>query len=66
MLYIILYVNGLKFNLLLYCIEGWCCYDEQSCDERWKRASILMSSKQWPDTRTGRTLRVYLLYIKSK
>lgn len=35
-------------------LEGWCCYDKPSCDERWSRAEYLMSSKEWPETRTGK------------
>lgn len=35
------------------CVEGWCCFDKRSCDERWSRAEYLMSSKEWPQTRIG-------------
>ncbi|XP_050526206.1 palmitoleoyl-protein carboxylesterase NOTUM isoform X3 [Daktulosphaira vitifoliae] len=36
---------------IVFLEEGWCCYDKQSCDERWSRAEYLMSSKEWPETR---------------
>ncbi|KAL5242347.1 hypothetical protein ACI65C_009757 [Semiaphis heraclei] len=38
---------------IVFLEEGWCCYDKPSCDERWSRAEYLMSSKEWPETRTG-------------
>ncbi|XP_025420804.1 palmitoleoyl-protein carboxylesterase notum1 [Sipha flava] len=37
---------------IVFLEEGWCCYDKQSCDERWSRAEFLMSSKEWPETRS--------------
>nr|CAD7446829.1 unnamed protein product [Timema bartmani] len=32
--------------------RGWYCYDQRSCHNRWMRLRHLMTSKQWPETRT--------------
>nr|CAD7407441.1 unnamed protein product [Timema poppensis] len=34
-------------------VGGWYCYDQRSCHSRWMRIRHLMTSKQWPETRTG-------------
>lgn len=35
------------------CAGGWYCYDQQSCHSRWQRLRHLMTSRHWPETRSG-------------
>ncbi|KAK6476135.1 carboxylesterase notum2-like [Huso huso] len=32
---------------------GWCCYNKETCDSRYKNIRRLMSSSEWPQTRKG-------------
>ncbi|XP_072036159.1 palmitoleoyl-protein carboxylesterase notum1-like isoform X2 [Amphiura filiformis] len=38
---------------LVYLEGGWYCYNEPSCRARWASSSRLMSSTEWPKTKTG-------------
>ncbi|KAJ4452363.1 hypothetical protein ANN_03896, partial [Periplaneta americana] len=37
----------------LLCAGGWYCYDQRSCHSRWQRLRHLMTSRHWPETRSG-------------
>ncbi|XP_076869773.1 carboxylesterase notum2 [Brachyhypopomus gauderio] len=38
---------------LIFLEGGWCCYNKETCDARYKNIPRLMSSSEWPQTRTG-------------
>lgn len=40
-------------NLRCVCPGGWYCFNKQTCDRRYERMRSLMSSTDWPQTRTG-------------
>lgn len=37
---------------------GWYCFNRENCDSRYDTMRRLMSSKDWPRTRTGQRARV--------
>lgn len=37
-------------------LGGWCCYNKETCDSRYKSIPRLMSSADWPQTRKGRLI----------
>lgn len=39
------------------CTGGWYCYDQRSCHTRWQRLRHLMTSRHWPETRSGMYVR---------
>ncbi|XP_030638538.1 carboxylesterase notum2 [Chanos chanos] len=38
---------------LIFLEGGWCCYNKETCDSRYKNIPRLMSSAAWPQTRKG-------------
>ncbi|XP_063286396.1 palmitoleoyl-protein carboxylesterase notum2-like [Pelobates fuscus] len=38
---------------IIFLEGGWCCYNKETCDVRYKSAKRLMSSSEWPPTRKG-------------
>ncbi|XP_048871226.1 carboxylesterase notum2 [Brienomyrus brachyistius] len=38
---------------LIFLEGGWCCYNKETCDSRYKNIPRLMSSSDWPQTRKG-------------
>ncbi|KAM4603496.1 carboxylesterase notum2 [Polymixia lowei] len=38
---------------LLFLEGGWCCYNKDTCDSRYQNIPRLMSSSDWPQTKTG-------------
>uniref|UniRef100_A0A671TCB2 Carboxylesterase notum2 n=1 Tax=Sinocyclocheilus anshuiensis TaxID=1608454 RepID=A0A671TCB2_9TELE len=38
---------------LIFLEGGWCCYNKETCDSRYKTIPRLMSSTDWPQTRKG-------------
>ncbi|XP_041959781.1 carboxylesterase notum2 isoform X1 [Alosa sapidissima] len=38
---------------LIFLEGGWCCYNKDTCDSRYKNTPRLMSSTDWPQTRKG-------------
>lgn len=40
-------------NLWCVCPGGWYCFNKQTCDRRYEMMRSLMSSTNWPQTRTG-------------
>ncbi|XP_017559168.1 carboxylesterase notum2 isoform X2 [Pygocentrus nattereri] len=38
---------------LIFLEGGWCCYNKETCDSRYKNIPRLMSSADWPQTRKG-------------
>uniref|UniRef100_A0A8C9TAT2 Notum pectinacetylesterase 2 n=1 Tax=Scleropages formosus TaxID=113540 RepID=A0A8C9TAT2_SCLFO len=38
---------------LIFLEGGWCCYNKETCDSRYKNIPRLMSSSEWPQTRKG-------------
>ncbi|XP_026874514.2 carboxylesterase notum2 [Electrophorus electricus] len=38
---------------LIFLEGGWCCYNKETCDSRYKNIPRLMSSADWPRTRKG-------------
>ncbi|XP_022520388.1 carboxylesterase notum2 [Astyanax mexicanus] len=38
---------------LIFLEGGWCCYNKDTCDSRYKNIPRLMSSSDWPQTRKG-------------
>lgn len=38
---------------LLFLEGGWYCFNRENCDSRYTTMRRLMSSKDWPHTRTG-------------
>ncbi|XP_052366708.1 carboxylesterase notum2-like [Oncorhynchus keta] len=38
---------------LIFLEGGWCCYNKDSCDTRYKNIPRLMTSSDWPQTRKG-------------
>ncbi|XP_077055558.1 carboxylesterase notum2 [Siphateles boraxobius] len=38
---------------LIFLEGGWCCYNKETCDSRYKAIPRLMSSTDWPQTRKG-------------
>lgn len=45
---------------------GWHCYDVKSCRMRWLRLRHLMTSTQWPETRDGKSLIEFMVFVESK
>ena len=41
-------------NISVLFLGGWCCYNKDSCDTRYKNIPRLMTSSDWPQTRKGR------------
>uniref|UniRef100_A0AAY4CQ87 Uncharacterized protein n=1 Tax=Denticeps clupeoides TaxID=299321 RepID=A0AAY4CQ87_9TELE len=46
-------VCGCRANFSALFLGGWCCYNKESCDSRYKNIPRLMSSADWPQTRKG-------------
>lgn len=40
-------------DLRCVCPGGWYCFNKQTCDRRYEMMRSLMSSTDWPQTRTG-------------
>ncbi|XP_024060491.2 palmitoleoyl-protein carboxylesterase notum2-like [Terrapene carolina triunguis] len=38
---------------IIFLEGGWCCYNKQTCDTRYKNIRRLMSSSEWPQTKKG-------------
>ncbi|XP_030067933.1 palmitoleoyl-protein carboxylesterase notum2-like [Microcaecilia unicolor] len=44
--------KGNKF-WIIFLEGGWCCYNRETCDARYKNIRRLMSSSEWPQTKRG-------------
>ncbi|XP_051789906.1 carboxylesterase notum2 [Erpetoichthys calabaricus] len=38
---------------LVFLEGGWCCYNKETCDSRYKNSRRLMSSTEWPSNKKG-------------
>ncbi|KYO30582.1 hypothetical protein Y1Q_0008226 [Alligator mississippiensis] len=38
---------------IIFLEGGWCCYNKETCDTRYKNIRRLMSSSDWPQTKKG-------------
>ncbi|KAM9125060.1 palmitoleoyl-protein carboxylesterase notum2-like isoform 1-T1 [Pangshura tecta] len=38
---------------IIFLEGGWCCYNKETCDTRYKNIRRLMSSSEWPQTKKG-------------
>ncbi|XP_029432748.1 palmitoleoyl-protein carboxylesterase notum2-like [Rhinatrema bivittatum] len=49
------YLREAKGNRLwiIFLEGGWCCYNRETCDARYKNIRRLMSSSEWPQTKRG-------------
>lgn len=44
---------NLRCDVQCVCPGGWYCFNKQTCDRRYEMMRSLMSSTNWPQTRTG-------------